>query len=176
VTDVSSTRHSRPAERGSTIGSVISMWADRMDSRPDHSYVPVFVGIGLLMPVAFIVGTLLDGPGRPRRSKVVRREKLIGLVIGIGDITTKRVLPVILSEPRSRLAGVVTRDPAKAEPYSVPAWTDLGRCAGRVRCGRRLFRVCAQVSMCFARSPWPWTSPRPARCRKPQRKPERHLE
>jgi hypothetical protein len=112
-----------------------------MDSRPDHSYVPVFVGIGRLMPVAFIVGTLLDRPGRPRRSKVVRREKLIGLVIGIGDITTKRVLPAILSEPRSRLTGFVTRDPAKAEHYGVPAWTDLGRCAGRVRCGRRLRRV-----------------------------------
>jgi len=47
------------------------------------------------------------------------------LVIGIGDITTKRVLPAILSEKRSRLVGVVTRDPAKAAPYQVPAWTDL---------------------------------------------------
>jgi predicted dehydrogenase len=47
------------------------------------------------------------------------------LVIGIGDITTKRVLPAILSEERSRLAGIVTRDPAKAAPYAVPAWTDL---------------------------------------------------
>jgi predicted dehydrogenase len=48
------------------------------------------------------------------------------LVIGIGDITRKRVLPAILDEPRSKLAGIVTRDPAKAEPYGVPAWTDLG--------------------------------------------------
>jgi predicted dehydrogenase len=48
------------------------------------------------------------------------------LVVGIGDITTKRVLPAILSEPRSQLAGIVTRDPAKAIPYAVPAWTDLG--------------------------------------------------
>lgn len=47
------------------------------------------------------------------------------LVIGIGDITIKRVLPAILSEPRSKLAGLVTRDPAKAKPYGVPAWTDL---------------------------------------------------
>ena len=38
------------------------------------------------------------------------------LVVGIGDITRKRVLPAILAEPRSRLAGIVTRDPAKAEP------------------------------------------------------------
>lgn len=47
------------------------------------------------------------------------------LVVGIGDITTKRVLPAILAEPRSTLAGVVTRDPAKAEPYGVPAWSSL---------------------------------------------------
>ena len=36
------------------------------------------------------------------------------LVAGIGDISRKRVLPAILAEPRSRLAGLVTRDPAKA--------------------------------------------------------------
>ncbi len=47
------------------------------------------------------------------------------LVIGIGDITRKRVIPAILSEPRSRLAGFVTRDPAKAAEYKAPAWTDL---------------------------------------------------
>lgn len=35
------------------------------------------------------------------------------------------MLPAIQSEPRSTLAGIVTRDPAKAEPYHVPAWTDL---------------------------------------------------
>jgi predicted dehydrogenase len=48
------------------------------------------------------------------------------LVIGIGDITTRRVIPAILSEERSRLAGIVTRDPAKAAEYNIPAWTDLG--------------------------------------------------
>ena len=47
------------------------------------------------------------------------------LVIGVGDITTKRVLPAILAEPRSQLAGIVTRHPRKAEPYGVPAWTGL---------------------------------------------------
>ena len=47
------------------------------------------------------------------------------LVIGVGDITRKRVLPAILSEPRSTLAGIVTRQPAKAEPYGVPACSDL---------------------------------------------------
>lgn len=47
------------------------------------------------------------------------------LVVGIGDITRKRVLPAILAEPRSNLAGIVTRDPAKAVPYGVPSWSDL---------------------------------------------------
>jgi 1,5-anhydro-D-fructose reductase (1,5-anhydro-D-mannitol-forming) len=47
------------------------------------------------------------------------------LVVGVGDITRKRVLPAILAEPRSRLAGIVTRDPVKAEPYGVKAWSDL---------------------------------------------------
>ena len=47
------------------------------------------------------------------------------LVVGIGDITTKRVLPAILAEPRSRLAGIVTRNPQKAAPYGVRAWVNL---------------------------------------------------
>jgi predicted dehydrogenase len=47
------------------------------------------------------------------------------LVVGVGDITRKRVLPAILAEPRSRLAGIVTRDLAKAEPYGVKSWSDL---------------------------------------------------
>lgn len=47
------------------------------------------------------------------------------LVIGVGDITSKRAIPAILAEPRSKLAGIVTRDPAKAAPYGVPAWTVL---------------------------------------------------
>jgi 1,5-anhydro-D-fructose reductase (1,5-anhydro-D-mannitol-forming) len=39
------------------------------------------------------------------------------IVIGIGDIATRRVIPAIQSEPRSQLYGLVTRDPAKAAPY-----------------------------------------------------------
>jgi 1,5-anhydro-D-fructose reductase (1,5-anhydro-D-mannitol-forming) len=39
------------------------------------------------------------------------------LVIGIGDITRKRVLPAILAEPRSRLHAVLTRDARKVEAY-----------------------------------------------------------
>jgi predicted dehydrogenase len=47
------------------------------------------------------------------------------LVVGVGDITTKRVLPAILAEPRSDLTGIVTRDPAKAQPWGVRGWTSL---------------------------------------------------
>jgi len=47
------------------------------------------------------------------------------LVAGIGDIATKRVLPAILSEPRSRLAAVVTGQPAKAAAYGVPAYATV---------------------------------------------------
>jgi predicted dehydrogenase len=47
------------------------------------------------------------------------------LVIGVGDITTKRVLPAIEEEEQSRLVGIVTRDPAKAAPYGVPGFIDL---------------------------------------------------
>jgi len=55
---------------------------------------------------------------------------LTWVVIGVGDITSKRVLPAILTEERSRLAGIVTRDPAKAVPYSVPAFTTLEAALG----------------------------------------------
>jgi predicted dehydrogenase len=48
------------------------------------------------------------------------------LVIGIGDITTKRVIPALLAEKRSELWGIVTRDPAKAARYGVQVFTDLG--------------------------------------------------
>jgi predicted dehydrogenase len=47
------------------------------------------------------------------------------IVIGIGDIAIRRVIPVIQAEPRSRLYGLVTRDPAKAVPYGVRAWVTL---------------------------------------------------
>jgi len=47
------------------------------------------------------------------------------LVIGIGDITTKRVIPALLGEKRSELWGIVTRDPAKAAPYGVRVFTDF---------------------------------------------------
>ena len=56
---------------------------------------------------------------------MVSRHMLNWLVIGIGDITKKRVIPAILGEERSKLGGIVTRDPAKAAPYGVPAFTGL---------------------------------------------------
>ena len=39
------------------------------------------------------------------------------LVIGIGDITQRRVIPAIIEEPRSRLSALLTRDPQKAAAY-----------------------------------------------------------
>ncbi|HVI08264.1 MAG TPA: Gfo/Idh/MocA family oxidoreductase [Candidatus Binatia bacterium] len=47
------------------------------------------------------------------------------IVVGIGDISTRRVIPAIQAEPRSRLYGLVTRDAAKAAPYSVKSWATL---------------------------------------------------
>ncbi|MFN0104614.1 MAG: Gfo/Idh/MocA family protein [Bryobacteraceae bacterium] len=47
------------------------------------------------------------------------------LVAGVGDIATRRVIPAILSEPRSRLQAVLTSQPAKAEAYGVRAYSDL---------------------------------------------------
>jgi 1,5-anhydro-D-fructose reductase (1,5-anhydro-D-mannitol-forming) len=55
------------------------------------------------------------------------------LVIGVGDITTKRVLPAIEEEEQSKLVGIVTRDPAKAEPYGVPGFTDLREALAKAR-------------------------------------------
>jgi predicted dehydrogenase len=52
-------------------------------------------------------------------------EKLNWLVVGIGDITTRRVIPAIQAEPRSNLYGVVSRDRAKGAQYSDRVWTDL---------------------------------------------------
>ena len=47
------------------------------------------------------------------------------IVIGIGDITIRRVIPAIQAEPRSYLYGVVTRDAAKAAPYNTRVWASL---------------------------------------------------
>lgn len=46
---------------GSTLGSVISIWLVGRTLDIAHSYVPVFVGLGLLMPVACIAGMFLMG-------------------------------------------------------------------------------------------------------------------
>jgi predicted dehydrogenase len=48
------------------------------------------------------------------------------LLVGVGDIAKKRVIPAILAEPRSVLRGVVTRDARKADVYpGVAAWATL---------------------------------------------------
>src|SRR5256885_6573507 len=74
-----------------------------------------------------IAGRRAYGVHPPLHSIEVAHTKrmLNWVVVGIGDITTKRVIPAILAEPRSKLHGVVTRDPAKALPYGVHAWTSF---------------------------------------------------
>lgn len=47
------------------------------------------------------------------------------IVIGVGDITIRRVFPAIQEEPRSTLYGIVTRDRAKAAKYNVRTWPSL---------------------------------------------------
>lgn len=48
------------------------------------------------------------------------------VVVGIGDIARKRVIPAILAEPASELYGVVTRDARKAEAYpGARAWGSI---------------------------------------------------
>ncbi len=47
------------------------------------------------------------------------------VVVGIGDITIKRVIPAILAEPRSCLYGVVSRDPEKGRRYAGRVWANL---------------------------------------------------
>jgi 1,5-anhydro-D-fructose reductase (1,5-anhydro-D-mannitol-forming) len=47
------------------------------------------------------------------------------IVVGIGDIAIRRVIPAIQAEPRSRLYGVVTRDRAKAATLQTRVWSSL---------------------------------------------------
>src|ERR1700677_4009257 len=49
------------------------------------------------------------------------------IVIGVGDIAKRRVIPAIQAETQSHLYGVVTRDLKKAAAYSADtrAWNDL---------------------------------------------------
>jgi ACS family hexuronate transporter-like MFS transporter len=50
---------------GSTLGSVISTWAVGRTLDVTHSYAPVFIGIGLLMPIALLLGMTLMGRVEP---------------------------------------------------------------------------------------------------------------
>jgi 1,5-anhydro-D-fructose reductase (1,5-anhydro-D-mannitol-forming) len=48
------------------------------------------------------------------------------VVVGIGDISLRRVIPAIQAESRSYLYGIVTRDPAKAVQFrATHVWTSL---------------------------------------------------
>ena len=60
-------------------------------------------------------------------SRAMRQNEVMNwLVLGIGDISRKRVIPAILTEPRSRLHSILTRDPMKARDYpQAHVYTDL---------------------------------------------------
>jgi len=47
------------------------------------------------------------------------------IVVGVGDIALRRVIPAIQAEPRSRLQGLVTRDPDKAAAFRTRVWSSL---------------------------------------------------
>src|SRR5579864_2386641 len=47
------------------------------------------------------------------------------IVIGVGDISKRRVIPAIQAETRSELYGIVTRDPTKAAAFRTRIWTAL---------------------------------------------------
>src|SRR4030088_3059898 len=47
------------------------------------------------------------------------------VVVGVGDIAVRRVIPAIQAESRSNLYGIVTSDPAKAARLNTRAWTNL---------------------------------------------------
>jgi ACS family hexuronate transporter-like MFS transporter len=53
------------AGTGSTIGSMIATWGVGRVLDVTGSYTPIFIGIGLLMPVALIVGFSLMGRVEP---------------------------------------------------------------------------------------------------------------
>ena len=52
------------------------------------------------------------------------------LVVGIGDISTRRVIPAILAEPRSALYGVVSRDKARGERFADRVWNNIEHALG----------------------------------------------
>jgi ACS family hexuronate transporter-like MFS transporter len=59
------------AGTGSTVGSMISTWAVGAVLDATHSYVPVFIGLSLLMPVGLALGFYLMGRVEPIRDFAV---------------------------------------------------------------------------------------------------------
>jgi ACS family hexuronate transporter-like MFS transporter len=58
------------AGTGSTMGAVVSTWLVGRTLDATHSYIPVFIGIGLLMPVAMLIGFTLLKRIEPVQMKV----------------------------------------------------------------------------------------------------------
>ena len=55
------------AGTGSTVGSMISTWAVGAVLDATHNYVPVFIGLSLLMPIGLVIGFFLMGKVAPIR-------------------------------------------------------------------------------------------------------------
>ena len=76
-------------------------------------------------PPSAVHRTKLDSLSANAPTSAIFEIVLNWIVIGIGDITRRRVIPAIQAEPRSNLYGIVTRDPAKAALYNTRAWATL---------------------------------------------------
>jgi len=87
------------------------------------------------------------------------------LVVGVGDIARKRVIPAILSEPRSRLAGLVTRDPAKGAEFGVPSWSELGDALSAARA--TAVYICTPVFLHASQTITALTAGKDVLCEKP---------
>jgi 1,5-anhydro-D-fructose reductase (1,5-anhydro-D-mannitol-forming) len=87
------------------------------------------------------------------------------LVVGVGDIARKRVLPAILAEPRSKLVGLVTRDPRKAAEYGVPGWAELGDALSA--CDATAVYICTPVFLHAEQTIAALTAGRDVLCEKP---------
>jgi hypothetical protein len=106
---------------------------------------------------------------------------MLDWLVGVGDVSAKRVLPAILAESHSRLAGIVTRDPTKADSYGVPWWRDVETAlsvldAGAVYIATPVFLHAPQTITALragrhvlCESRWRWTMPKRIPCGKPRR-------
>lgn len=61
----------------------------------------------------------------PSGVSVPQRSEVNWLLVGLGDVSFRRVIPAMQQESRSHLYGIVTRDPQKAVGFVPNIWSDL---------------------------------------------------